>query len=245
MMVAGVRSWAWVGSGAAESLPVVKRLRCLALADGPGSMMLSMDDDEVCFFMHQAGTMHMLTDLETLWVSCSTPAAALGLPSNLRELQLGLGLGYESLDLRFISSLSKLTMLICNATSGSPLLLPTTLEELNLASEDGGVLSVPALPAPLPKLKRFGAWGTGSNVQEFDVANIIGMSKRLEQVRLYVTPNNNFDAVRFGFWTEEYVHVVCLVRKQLAALTFGQWKPIVTVFQLDNAAKKVTETMTL
>ena len=151
----GVSSWARVGSEAPESLPVVRRLKCLAIAAEPVGLLV---DDELPFIMHQAGSMSMLTGLETLWVSCSAPADARGLPPTLRELRLGLGSGLEqdeSLDLSFISSLSKLTLEVCNASSGCPLLLPTSLEELILVTDEDGGISVPAVPATLPKLRSF------------------------------------------------------------------------------------------
>ena len=47
----------------------------------------------------------------------------------------------------------------------------------------------------------------------------------------------------FGLWAQDYARVVCLVRRQLAGLSFK--KPVVVIYQLDGDTKEITETMTV
>ena len=238
----GGRVWGGVGSDAPESLPVVQRLRRLAVADTPGTFLM---DEGVHLAIEKEGDMHTMTNLEVLWVCCNCPDDVPGLPSSLRELRLRLGFGLhmaEPLDLRSLNNLSKLTLEVYDASFEKSLLLPTSLEELTLVTDVDGELSVPALPAPLPKLKRFNSWGNGHKVQKVDVENIFRMSPCLEQVQLYVTSYTTTAMRPCKLWTEEYVRVVCLVRRQLAAVAC---KPEVMICQLDSKTKEVTETMTL
>ena len=181
MMEVDASSWAQVGSGAPESLAVVKRLRRLALAVAPGGFLM---DDEVHLAMQKVGDMQTLTNLEVLWVYCSMPEDVPGLPSSLQELRLGLGyaLGFlHPLDLRFLKTLTKLTVEVGSMRAGTDLILPTTLKELIVVTDEHGELRVPGVrPAPLPKLTHLSYWGNSHHIWDVDVSNILAMSTCLE-----------------------------------------------------------------
>jgi hypothetical protein len=176
--------WGNVGSEAADSLPVVQRLRRLCLSCIETEPFA--DGQRVHARFSRAGSLSQLTGLEALWLDYivdddDDDENVLQLPLGLRELRIPIDLGRS---LESYRNLTALTVEVVNEEYPVNLdKLPPSLQELTLVAdvhcldEEIGTLKM------MPELRRFTLFGFKLSVAT--IAAIICLHPCLEEVHFY------------------------------------------------------------